>query len=247
MMKELKIIKRRHVLNIIHFVLALHLFIYAGLALIVIVCAVYDKVNHGAAEINIVGAACLVIAAVLAAAFIGFRAYLKRVDREMDEISPFVFSLPFSTENDVLDALNSRLKLRVLDDNSLYGWDKGKRIIQLFLIETEGFSAEDVQSLKDKCIALAQEKQLINSTASRDDLVSSAFVYLFLVNRLTENAAEFLKRPTDLNTIGLEMNVILDLEKMQLHIPGCVGRDLSPSDLYVYCMEKFMEWFAVEK
>lgn len=245
MMKELKIIKRRHGLNVIYFVLALHLFVYAGLALIVIVCAVYDKVNQGAAEINIVGAVCLVIAAVLAVAFIGFRVYLKRVDREMDVLCPVAFSLPFHSEEEVLDALNSRLKLRVLDDSSLYGRAKGKRIIQLFLIETENFSAEDVQSIKDKCIALAQEKQLINSTASRDDLVSSAFVYLFLVNRLTENAAEFLKRPTDLNTIGLEIDLILDLEKMQLHIPGCVGRDLSPSDLYVYCMEKFIKWFSL--
>lgn len=244
-MKEFKFVKRRYGLSVIHFVLALHLFIYAGLALIVIVCAVYDKVNQGAAEISIVGVACLVIAAVLAIALIGFRAYLKRVDREMDVLCPFAFSLPFRSEEEVLDALNSRLKLRVLDDSSLYGRAKGKRIIQLFLIETEDFSAEDVQSLKDKCIALARKKQLINSTASRDDLVSSAFVYLFLVNRLTENSAEFLKQPTNLNTIGLELDVILDLEKMQLHIPGCVGRDLSPSDLYVYCMEKFIEWLDV--
>lgn len=247
MMKELAFVKRRHGLNVIHAVLALLLFYFGVLALVVIAFAVYDKVNQGAAEINIVGAACLVIAAVLAIALIGFRAYLKRVDREMDVLCPFVFSLPFRSEEEVLDALNAHLRLRPLDENSLYGRIKGKRTVHLFVICADDFDAEAARSAGKRCLNQAINRHWVKEKAPLQEWAKTVFVNVFLVNRLNESAAAFLRDRISLEGLSPDMRVVLDLETMELHIPGCFGRDPAPSAMYVLCMEKFMEWFAVEK
>lgn len=246
-MRELAFVKRRHVLNVVHAVLAWHLFLFGVFALVEIVYAVYDKVNQGAAEINGLGAACMAITAVLAIAFIGFRAYLKRVDREMDALFPFVSSLPFCSEGEVLDALNAHLRLRPLNDNSLYGCSKGKRTVHLFVICADDFDAEAARSAEERCLTQAINRHWIKDKAPKEEWAKTAFVNVFLVNRLNESAAAFLQERISLEGLSPAMRVILDLETMELHIPGCFGRDPSPSAMYAYCMEKFIEWLNVEE
>lgn len=227
-----------------HYLLLLLLFLTGTLCLICIVCQIYDAVKFGA-SVSIqedIFHGLLGTEAALLCLFLVCRLLLKNTERKLAGLAPFVLKLPYADEAGMLDALHARLPLNVLNDHILYAHLPGRRRIELFFIGLEDFTSQNFYSSKDLCLRLAASKANMKRSATRSELVSTAFLHVFLLDNLSETALAYIRQPVDQFVLGLELDVILDLKNMQLLIPGCICREPSPAALYAYCVRKLVTW-----
>ncbi len=159
-------------------------------------------------------------------------------------LEPYIVEVKARNKEDFYQSINERIKLEQLRENIIYGSVEGKYNIRLFFFESEEYKRSDSKKLLKSAEQAAMANFGLKNRMSMEKGKKEIRLRFWISEHFTEESLTSVKKNASLRfgiTSG-SLDVIMDTEKMLLHIPAYNGFWYGASAKYCFCVKQLLSW-----